>query len=84
MVRTMRLESIDLRKSKGCEHPDISSKKRYLVVYSGEEIIGTFDRQWYGWSFSWFGSAYAGLQLDSFDEVWEIIPDKKRIKIKCG
>ena len=66
------LKKIDLRKADECEHPDISSKKNYLVVYNGNKIIGKFSRVWYGWSFDYFWSAVAGIQLDSLTEIYEI------------
>ena len=63
---------VDLFKLNGCNHPDITEDKRYLVNYSGNWIYGRFNKEWYGWSFGWFGSVYAGIQLDSLTEVWEI------------
>ena len=73
----MTLKKVDLSKANGCEHPDIDPNKKYLVIYVvnniDNEIIGTFNRQWYGWNFYWFGMSYAGLQLNSFDEIWEIV-----------
>jgi hypothetical protein len=71
-IRTVKLRKIDLSKADGCKHPDIQRTKKYLVNYDGAEIIGDFDKQWYGWNFNWFGSCYAGLQLDALNEVWEI------------
>ena len=70
---TFHFKNIDLHKSRGCEHSDISEEKTYLVSYAGELILGKFSRQWYGWNFSWFGSNFAGLQLDWLSEVWEKI-----------
>lgn len=75
--RIIKLKKVDLSKcGKGgdtCQHPDIDPKKKYVVKYEGEEMIGDFEEEWYGWNFNWFGSSYAGLQLDCLDEVWEIV-----------
>ena len=67
-----------LVRSESCDHTDISDAKEYLVKYSGHWIFGYFTKQWYGWNFVWFGSAYSGLQLDALDEVWEIQPDNSK------
>ena len=69
----IKLKKIDLSKRDDCNHPDISGKKQYLVAYDGKKIIGYFSKQWYGWTFNWFWSAVAGIQLDGLTEVYEII-----------
>lgn len=75
--RVIKLKKIDLSKrGKGedtCRHPDINPTKCYIVKYDDAEMIGHFEEEWYGWNFDWFGSSYAGLQLDCLDEVWEIV-----------
>lgn len=69
----IKLKKIDLKKSDGCKHSDISGRKNYMVNYNGTILFGKFNKEWYGWNFTWFGSAYCGLQLDSLKEVWEVI-----------
>lgn len=73
LSNNIKLKKIDLTKANDCNHPDISGKKTYIVNYDGAKMIGKFHKQWYGWNFDWFGSIYAGLQLDALDEVWEVI-----------
>lgn len=66
------IKQIDLTKRNGNKHDDIDASKNYFVNYDGNWIYGKFNKQWYGWSFGWFGMIYAGLKLDSFKEVWEV------------
>jgi len=67
---SLKLKKIDLSRQ---EHPDISSKKTYLVNYDGQFIIGQFNNDWWlGWYFTWFESNH-GIQLNSLEEVWEIL-----------
>ena len=72
LKNTIKLKKIDFSKAT-CIHPDINCRKTYLVNYGGAIIIGRFTKQWYGWNFNWFGSIYAGVQLDHLDEVWEVL-----------
>lgn len=74
----LKFKKINLQKREGSNHPDISSKAEYLVIYDKKKIIGNFDKQWYGWNFNWFWSAIAGIQLDdrNISAVYEIIKEK--------
>jgi len=78
-MKTLKLKSINLNKvgwgediDQSCSHPDISSRKWYLIQYAGIPFIGHFERVWYGWNFD--GVYDAGLQLNSpgLERVWEI------------
>ena len=71
-MNNLKLKKIDLSKRDQCEHPDIRANKIYLVNYDGNWILGNFSREWYGWNFDWFGTAYAGLQLDCFKQIYEL------------
>lgn len=57
-----------------CDHKDISVEKTYMVQYEDETLVGNFEREWYGWNFSWFNMTYCYLKLDCLDEVWEVLP----------
>lgn len=63
---------INMSKRDGDNHPDISEYRWYFVKYEGYWFYGQFEKQWYGWNFRWFGSPYAGLQLNGLQEVWEM------------
>lgn len=70
---------LDLSKSDQGNHPDISTKKKYMVKYNGEWFIGTFSRQWYGLNFSFPYNVTVGFQFNApnynastWEEVWEI------------
>lgn len=65
-----RSKRIDLKKADGCNHPDITERGRYRVKIYGQWHVGTFSRQWYGWSFDNWGTS--GIQLDSIQEVWKV------------
>jgi len=83
-VKLPRFRAIDLNKccaaDGGCglsDHPDISSKKTYLVKIDGKFFLGKFSRQWYGWNFDDWGTS--GIQLDKpgtnssdWQGIWEL------------
>jgi len=72
----MKLKRINLRKLKGNEHPDLSTRKLYLVDVYGDLYVGRFTRQHYGLNFDCDWGA-SGLQLgsgpDAIRAIWEII-----------
>lgn len=84
----LKLKPIDL--SKSCkkkdghglqDHPDISTKKQYLIKWDGRYYAGGFSMEWYGLNFE--GIYDAGLQYDApgtncshWQAIWEIIEIK--------
>lgn len=76
---SIQLKRIDLSKLCGTEddphgknnHPDIKIGKMYLAKIFGHFYLGKFSKVWYGFSFNEWGTS--GIQLDSIDEVWEIL-----------
>lgn len=53
------------------DHPSIKEDQQYLVKIYGRWYAGYFTKQWYGWSFSDWGTS--GIQLDSIQgPVYEI------------
>lgn len=76
-IKTPTLIPLDMKRSDGSNHPDISSRKRYLCLIGGRYYAGEFTKQWYGWNFEgWEG---VGLQFDApgtnaseWQQIWEI------------
>jgi hypothetical protein len=66
------LKEIDISNG-SCQNDLINTKSDYIVNYGGKAILGKFKKQWYGWNFDWFGSVYAGLQLNTLDKVYEAV-----------
>ena len=78
-MKILKLKPIDLRKTGSvgggdcsCSHPDISSRKWYLIQYDSLPYIGHFEWLWYGWNFD--GVYDVGVQLNypELERVWEI------------
>ena len=55
----------------GSEDERISPDKVYLANIHNHYQLGTFRRVWFGWTFNWFWSAVAGIQLNSIEELYE-------------
>jgi hypothetical protein len=93
-MKSPRLIPVDLKRC--CEapgggafhdHPDISTRKQYLVKYAGQYYAGVFTREWFGWNFTGIYYAYAGIQLNKpgtncsdWQGLWEIRPRTKKRK----
>jgi hypothetical protein len=94
-MKSLRLIPVDLRRCcKGPggpgggafhDHPDISTRKQYLIKFAGQYYAGMFTREWFGWNFD--GVYDAGLQLDKpgtncsdWQGLWEIRPRTKKRK----
>ena len=65
------IKEVKLQKN-NCQNKEIKLGACYLVNYGGNWILGQFNKQWYGWNFNWFGTTYAGLQLNALSRVYEI------------
>ena len=74
----LRLIPINLSRANGHTHPDLTTKKTYLISYGGVFYAGKFSREWYGLNFE--GGPYdAGIQFDEpgtnqskWQGIWEI------------
>lgn len=77
----LKLKLIDLTRGEGSNHPDITGRKTYLALISGEFHAGKFSKQWFGWNFDgWSHNPGVGLQFDTpgtnsskWQGLWEIV-----------
>ena len=65
-----RIDISENKKSQSKQHIEISADKTYLALIYGQWYVGSFHKEWYGWTYD--GWKYNSMQLNNIDVLYEI------------